>query len=202
MTMRQRFPVVLSAAAVVAIGAGIVYFAIRSTSPPSGSSETFGQFQRIAPAGPQAETGPPEGVRAPDFTAPKFGGGALGLVELRGKGVVMNFFASWCAPCRAEAPDLEKTYQKYRARGIIFLGVDIQQDDWDDAAGFLKTFGISYPAIRDVTGEIARKYQLVGLPTTYFVDEGGVIRAKFIGAFLGPQGILELERRIQSILPE
>lgn len=202
MTMRQRIWVVLGTAVVVAVSAGVIYFAIISSTPPSGPSETFGQFQRIAPSGPKAATGPSEGVRAPVFTAPKFGGGTLGLADLRGKGVVMNFFASWCIPCRAEAPDLEKTYQKYRARGIIFLGVDLQQDDWDDAADFLKTFGTSYPAVRDVTGEIARKYQLVGLPTTYFIDEAGMIRAKFIGAFLGPQGVLELEHRIQLILPE
>jgi thiol-disulfide isomerase/thioredoxin len=198
--MRARIWVVVSA--ITAIGSGIIYFAATSSSPPSGSPTTFGQFQKIAPAGSQAAAGPPEGVRAPEFTAPKFGGGTLSLRELRGNGVVMNFFASWCAPCRAEAPDLEQTYQKYRTRAIIFLGVDIQQDDWDDAAHFLKTFAISYPAVRDVTGDIARNYHLVGLPTTYFIDEDGVIRAKFIGAFLGPRGVRELERRIQLILPE
>ena len=113
----------------------------------------------------------------------------------------MNFFASWCTPCRLEAHDLEATYRKYQARGIVFLGVDIQQDDWDDAHDFLKKFGITYPAIRDVNGEIAQKFQLVGLPTTYFVDKDGVVRSKFVGAFLEPDGVRELEHHIEMILP-
>lgn len=113
----------------------------------------------------------------------------------------MNFFASWCTPCKVESPALEATYRKYQSRGIVFLGVDIQQDTWDDARDFLEAFGVSYPAVRDVNGEIARKYQLLGLPTTYFIDKEGIVRAKVVGAFLGPDGIKELERRIELILP-
>ena len=113
----------------------------------------------------------------------------------------MNFFAAWCTPCRLEAHDLEATYRKYQARGIVFLGVDIQQDDWDDAHDFLEKFGITYPVVRDVNGEIAQKFQLVGLPTTYFVDKNGVVRARFVGAFLGSGSQGELEHRIKMISP-
>ena len=147
------------------------------------------------------KTGPGEGELAPNFSAPRFGGGTLSLMDLRGKGVVMNFFASWCTPCRLEAHGLEATYRKYLARGIVFLGVDIRQDDWDDAHDFLEKFGITYPVIRDVNGEIAQKFQLLGLPTTYFVDKHGVVRARFVGAFLGFGGQGELERRIKMISP-
>lgn len=88
-------------------------------------------------------------------------------------------------PCRLGAQDLEATYRKYQVRGIVFLGVDIQQDDWDNARDFLEKFGITYPAIRDVNGESAQKFQLVGLPTTYFVDKNGLVRSKFVGVLLG-----------------
>ncbi len=79
--------------------------------------------------------------------------------------------------------------------------MDVQQDDWDDARDFLEKFGITYPAVRDVNGEIGRKFELVGLPT-YFVDAHGMVRSKFIGAFLGPDGVKELERRIEMILSQ
>lgn len=113
----------------------------------------------------------------------------------------MNFFASWCVPCRQEAKDLEATYQKFRARGVTFLAVDIEQDTWEDATVFLKQFGISYPAIRDEHGDIAARYQMFALPTTYFIDKDGVLRSKYVGPFLGPEGLKELERRIAAILP-
>lgn len=143
-----------------------------------------------------------EGEAAPEFTAPRFGGGTLSLKDLRGKGIVMNFFASWCPPCRAEARDLEAMFRKYRDLGIVFLGVDIEQDTWDDALAFLREFGISYPTVRDETSDIARKYRLTGLPSTYFIDKNGVIRSKFIGAFLGPEGLTLLESRIEAVLPQ
>ncbi len=114
---------------------------------------------------------------------------------------MIKFFASWCVPCRLEARDLEATYHKYRAKDVVFLGVTIQQDDWDDAYEFLKAFSISYPTVRDATGEIAQPYQVFGLPATYFIDKNGIIRSKYVGDFLGKEGVAELERRIQIILP-
>lgn len=114
---------------------------------------------------------------------------------------MINFFASWCPPCRAEARDLEATFQRYRSRGIVFLGVDIEQDTWDDARKFLDEFGITYPAVRDDDGSIAKAYVVVGLPTTYFIDKQGIIRSKFAGPFLGLTGLKLLEDRLSAILP-
>ncbi|MGH2437422.1 MAG: TlpA disulfide reductase family protein [bacterium] len=189
---------------VTAIGLAVLTFLlvyitrIRTPSPqPPGASAPL--FQPLDPP-PTAEA-PREGGRAPEFSAPRFGGGTLRLADLRGKGVVMNFFASWCTPCKIEAPALEAASRKYRSQGIVFIGVDIQQDTWDDALDFLDAFGVTYPAVRDETGEIARKYQLIGLPTTYFIDRDGIVRAKVVGAFLGPDGITDLDRRIRLILP-
>jgi len=189
---------------VTAIGLAVLTFLlvyitrIRTPSPqPPGASAPL--FQPLDPP-PTAEA-PREGARAPEFAAPRFGGGTLRLADLREKGVVMNFFASWCTPCKVEAPALEAAYRKYQSQGIVFLGVDVQQDTWDDAVDFLEAFGMTYPAVRDANGEIARKYQLIGLPTTYFIDRDGIVRAKVVGAFFGPDGINHLEGRIQLILP-
>ncbi len=198
---KRRFFILRTVAIFGALGAVIFLtttpYRFRPHVTPSAS-----QSQSIATSNKLIKTSPREGGLAPNFSAPRFSGGTLSLIDLRGKGVVMNFFASWCTPCRLEAHDLEATYGKYQARGIVFLGVDIQQGDWDDAHDFLEKFGITYPAIRDVNGEIAQKFQVVGLPTTYFVDKNGVVRSKFVGAFLGPGGLKELEHRVHMILPQ
>lgn len=207
---RENVVVILGLLAFLALVGVVVYFAVnpaaspqrsslRSSEPtPSGANRYLPVLTPQAPLGP----GPRKSAPAPAFTAPRLDRkGQLSLSDLRGKGVVMNFFASWCAPCRAEAKDLEGTYQKHRSRGIVFLGVDIEQDTWDEALAFVEEFGITYPAVRDSKGEIAEKYQMFGLPTTVFIDKDGIIRSKFVGPFLGQEGLKELERRIKEIMP-
>ncbi len=203
--MSVRAPWLLGLLGLLAATGAVVYLAATPVAPPRVEAPTptiSPQFQPIpTPPGQIITRGLREGAPAPDFSARRFGGGTLSLVDLRGKGVVMNFFASWCAPCRAEARDLDATFRKYQNRSVVFLGVNIEQDTWDDAREFIDEFSISYPAVRDESSDIARKYQLLGLPTTYFIDKAGVIRSKFVGPFLAPEGLKVLERRIEMILP-
>ncbi len=91
---------------------------------------------------------------APNFTLTTFKGTTISLADLRGKTVVINFWASWCPPCRIEAPLLERTWRAYKNRGLIFLGVNIQ-DRKEDALNFIREFGITYPNGPDPTGEIS-----------------------------------------------
>jgi len=188
----------LAAGGVAAIYLSVTLIPLRSNNPMSLGR---GPVPLLGVSSPTARQGPRENTLAPALKAPRFGGGELSLADLHGKGVVINFFASWCVPCRLEARDLEATYHKYRGKGVAFLGVNIQQDDWDDVYGFLKAFSISYPAVRDATGEVAQRYSVFGLPTTYFIDKNGLIRSKYVGGFLGKEGMAELERRIQIIQP-
>jgi len=119
--------------------------------------------------------------QAPSFTLPLFGGRTIRLEDLRGKVVFLNFWASWCPPCRAEARTLEAAWQRYKDREVVFLGIDIQ-DPEQDARAFLKEFGITYLNARDASGEVAIEYGVWGIPETFFIDREGWITFKQVGA--------------------
>jgi cytochrome c biogenesis protein CcmG/thiol:disulfide interchange protein DsbE len=106
--------------------------------------------------------------------------GELDLAALRGQPVVVNFWASWCQPCRDEAPLLERFAAEYGPRGVAFVGVNV----WDNAASaraFVAEFGLSYPNGTDARGSAAIDYGLTGLPETFFLDRDGQIVSKFVG---------------------
>ncbi len=118
---------------------------------------------------------------APGFSLPSLGGsGSVSLASFRGKIVVLNFFASWCAPCRLEAPGLRKVSKDYADRGVQLLGVDFRDND---AAGqaFMDEFGLDYPAASDAAGSLADDFGLYGMPTTFVIDADGIIRYRFVG---------------------
>jgi cytochrome c biogenesis protein CcmG/thiol:disulfide interchange protein DsbE len=118
---------------------------------------------------------------APDFTITTFEGTKMSLVDLKGKPVVINFWASWCPPCRVEAPLLEQTWRVYKNRGVVFIGVDIQ-DKLEDALAYIREFDVTYPNGPDPTGEISINYGVSGLPVTFFVSRTGEIVRRWVGA--------------------
>ena len=118
---------------------------------------------------------------APDFTLKTFEGTTISLRALRGNPVVLNFWASWCPPCRLEAPLLERVWRVNKKRGVAFIGVDLQ-DREEDALRFIREFDITYPNAPDPTGEVSISYGVSGLPVTFFVSREGQILRRWVGA--------------------
>ena len=124
-----------------------------------------------------------QGTIPPRLSGPLGGAladGRLSLAELRGTPVVLNLWASWCTPCREEAPRLQKGWERWGPRGVAYLGLNIQ-DLRGDARGFSQKFGITHPSVRDARRGVADSYGATGIPETFFVDARGRVVGHVIG---------------------
>jgi len=143
---------------------------------------------------------PREGFLAPDFTLDTLDGKKVALSELRGKIVIINLWATWCPPCRAEMPALENAYEQYKDSEVIVLGLNVtNQDSEKDIPPFVKEFGLTFPILLDRDGSVSTLYQLKALPTTYFVNREGIIRTVVIG---GPMNETFIRSKIEALLQE
>lgn len=141
---------------------------------------------------------PQAGFAAPDFKLNTPEGETYTLSELKGKAVLLNLWATWCPPCRAEMPAIQKMYEQYKDQGFIVLAVNMtSQDNPLNIAPFVKEYGLHFPILLDETGEISAAYQLRSLPSSYFIDRDGIISEVVIG---GPMSEALLRTRIEKIL--
>ncbi len=139
-----------------------------------------------------------KGTAAPAFTLTSLAGKQQTLANYRGKVVLLNFFASWCGPCNAEAPDLEKSFwQKFRGRGVVVLGVDAGErgDQAQLARQFRDQHGLTYPILLDAGDRVLQQYGVTAFPTSLIIDRKGIVRQTVVGYDLPG-----LERAIASAL--
>lgn len=118
---------------------------------------------------------------APDFTLPALSGGTLRLSDLRGKVVLLNFWATWCVPCRTEMPAIETLYQRYKDQGLEVLAVNLDVLSTAGVEAFVKEVGVTFPIILDPSWGTARAYRVFGLPTTYLIDRAGNVVVREVG---------------------
>ena len=133
-----------------------------------------------------------EGDKAPDFTVEMLDGSKVKLSSLRGKVVLINFWATWCKPCREEMPDLQSIYEE-RDDDVVILAINM--DAHNDVEGFIDSYSVTFPVLLDENDQISDMYQIISLPTTYFIDEDGTIVQKHFGQITYEQ----LEEILQKI---
>lgn len=132
---------------------------------------------------------PLEGQPAPDFTLKTLDGSTVTLSKLQGQPVLINFWASWCTPCRAEMPEIVRAYEAHKGDGLVVLAINMTfQDSLPEAQAFAKEFHMPFPVLLDDTGAVARDaYRVPVLPMSFFIDRKGVIMHRQIGAMNGKQ---------------
>lgn len=141
---------------------------------------------------------PRVGFAAPDFRLNTLEGGTIQLSDLRGQPVVVNLWASWCSPCKAEMPALQRVYQDTRAGGLQVLAVNMSsQDSIRAVQDFVAENGLQFPVPLDERGEVARLYQMRALPSTYFIDSQGIIQQVIFG---GPMSEATIRASVQALL--
>ncbi len=170
----------LAALIIVVVGVAIWWFEFREDGAGSASDDGFGIVQLAASANPTDKPPAAEAGRAaPDFHLRDLGDGAASLTDYRGKWVLVNFWASWCGPCRSEVPDLQELAQRH-PNDIVILGVN-QQETQEAAAKFAEEFDVTYPIVLDRSGEVSQAYRAQGLPISYLVNPKGVIVKAYRG---------------------
>ncbi len=141
--------------------------------------------QLLTPAPANSVSDPLIGHPAPNFSLTtllsSMGKSTLSLADLRGKAIVLNFWASWCQPCKEETPLLEKTWKQMQAQGkaVVFLGIDFEEST-SAATSFLQQYGVTYPAVLDADGSVATHYHIVSLPGTFFINRQGIVVSKVL----------------------
>jgi len=142
------------------------------------------------------------GELAPDFQAQNLDGQTISLSSLRGKPVLLNFWATWCPPCREEMPYLQQIYEEWSGKGLIVLAINTDESP-SKVRGFLESHGFSFPVLLDADLLVALRYNVVRynklyIPTTFFIDRDGIVRKKVIGAFRSKE---QIEEYLTEIIP-
>lgn len=138
---------------------------------------------------------PMVGSPAPEFELTALDGSTMSLGAHRGEAVVVNFFASWCAPCREEAAALEDTWREYQDQGVQFYGIAYKDAD-SKAQAFLDEFGVTYPSTVDTSNRTAREYGVTGVPETFVIDREGLLVRHFLGPITQAQLSQEIDRAL------
>ncbi|HEU5140864.1 MAG TPA: TlpA disulfide reductase family protein [Bacillales bacterium] len=137
------------------------------------------------------------GSEAPNFTLPSLDGKSYSFSEAKGKPIVLNFWNSWCGPCKKETPELVKLYNQHKGQfRMIGINITANSDTVGAVKLFVQDYNMTYPVLLDKKGKVSSRYRVHSIPTTYLIDENGVIVAKFVGY----QGNGALTRKIEAFI--
>ncbi len=145
---------------------------------------------------PASEEGTQIGNRAPDFELQDLDGQSISLSSLRGSPVMLNFWASWCPPCRYEMPFIQEVYDEWSDKGLMVLAINLEESA-STAKQFMQAEGLSFPVLLDTRSIVAGKYNIRAIPTTFLIDKDGIIQGIKIGAFQSKE---EIETSIRMVI--
>lgn len=184
---RSGFALRLTGVLAVAMFVGLLVYGLSASAPDTTIDDALARGE--APPAPGFELAVLTSGRAgplDDVWRRATEDGRVGLGELRGTPVVVNFWASWCVPCREEAPVLERGWQAARRQGVLFVGLNMQ-DVRGDALAFVRRFGHRFPQVRDPSDATARRWGMSGIPETFFVSARGEVVGHVIGVVTSRQ---------------
>ena len=168
-SVSKRLPVFLGLLVVLALASGAVYL---TTGGEEDAKEN--------PEGAAKEI-PKEGYPAPQFSLQDLGGRQVGLSDFRGKVVLLNFWATWCAPCRREIPSMERLYRMRKDEGFEIVAVNTERASASKVASFVEEYGMSFPILLNPQGDVGSRYRVRAIPTSFLLDKNGVINWKIVG---------------------
>ncbi|MGB9640141.1 MAG: peroxiredoxin family protein [Anaerolineales bacterium] len=143
---------------------------------------------------------PEKGFQAPDFSLQSIQGDFFRLNDLRGKVIILNFWASWCPPCRYEMPTFQKIFNQYRNQNVVLLTINVTaQDSMSSLETFINKYNLTFPILLDKDGKVSRAYQIQSLPSTFIIDTNGIIQDIIYG---GPVSETLLQIRINQALKQ
>ncbi len=195
-----RNPIILILGfAVLGVAAGLILFGGQLFGDDVTEPSILDQLSQLEPSDPdinQFETGPLGGFEvgdvAPDFVAADLDGNAVKLSDYRGRPVILNFWATWCAPCRVEMPEFQTAFEENQANGLEILAVN-RDETQEQVVEFFDEFGLTFTPLLDQGSLVADQYQVFNMPTTYFLNAEGVVTAVHRGPLVSSQldGYLE-----------
>jgi cytochrome c biogenesis protein CcmG/thiol:disulfide interchange protein DsbE len=171
--------VVLAAALVLVVATQPIVTPGATPAPPDPAATQYlvgsaGEGLSVGDRAPELEVVGPDGAPAPLLD---LDGNPVRLADLRGRPVWINFWASWCPPCQAETPTIRDTAAAYAPQGLEVIGISVQEATEDDVRAYAAKYGLAYTIAADLAGDVFRRYRVYGLPTQYFLDGDGIIRA-------------------------
>ena len=146
---------------------------------------------------PQPTQGTRVGNLAPDFELPNLNGQSVSLSDFRGKPVLVNFWASWCGPCRFEMPFIQEIYEGWSDKGLVVLAIDMGESP-STVKDFIQSHNFSFPVLLDTNQDVALQYNIRAIPATFFIDKDGIIQGTKVGAFSSKA---EIEKSLGKIIP-
>jgi peroxiredoxin len=170
----KRSTVAIAVIAVLVL-VGIFFIGIKDTGKDAANQNT------TPTASPNTKIGIEKGDIAPDFELLTPEGQKVKLSDFRGKKVILNFWATWCPPCRAEMPDIQNFYSQNSDKVVLAVNLTSTEKDFGNVAKFIKEYGITFPVVLDKESKTATMYQISAIPTSYIIDTNGVIQQKIVG---------------------